>query len=40
VRGTVYDVATGMLREIADPAAPHRSQARGGPPQQGQESGS
>jgi carbonic anhydrase len=40
VRGTVYDVASGRLREIEDPAAPHRSQARGGPLQQGQESGS
>ena len=36
VRGTVYDVATGRLREIADP---HPSQARGGPRQQGQEAG-
>ncbi|MGY1916094.1 carbonic anhydrase [Blastococcus sp. HT6-30] len=25
VRGTVYDVETGRLREIEDPAAPHRS---------------
>ena len=25
VRGTVYDVETGHLREIKDPAAPHRS---------------
>ena len=33
VRGTVYDVETGHLREIKDPAAPHQSQ-------QGQESGS
>ena len=42
VRGTVYDVATGRLREVKDPAAPHHSQARGGPLQQGQgqESGS
>jgi carbonic anhydrase len=40
VRGTVYDVETGHLREIKDPAAPHHSQARGGPLQQGQESGS
>ena len=40
VRGTVYDVATGQLREIADSAAPDRSQAPGGPQQQGQESGS
>ena len=39
VRGTVYDVGTGRLREITDPAAPHHSQARGGPLQQGQESG-
>jgi carbonic anhydrase len=40
VRGTVYDVETGHLREIKDPAAPHHSQARGGPLQQGQEPGS
>ena len=40
VRGTVYDVETGHLREIKDPAAPHHSQARGGPVQQGQEPGS
>ena len=33
VRGTVYDVETGHLREIKDPAAPHQSQ-------QGQEPGS
>jgi carbonic anhydrase len=25
VRGTVYDVETGHLREVKDPAAPHRS---------------
>jgi carbonic anhydrase len=25
VRGTVYDVETGRLREVKDPAAPHRS---------------
>ncbi|MGY1834148.1 beta-class carbonic anhydrase [Blastococcus sp. SYSU DS0510] len=25
VRGTVYDVDTGRLREVKDPAAPHRS---------------
>jgi carbonic anhydrase len=25
VRGTVYDVASGVLREVEDPAAPHRS---------------
>src|SRR4051812_1338872 len=31
VRGTVYDVATGQLREINDHAAPHRSQAHGAP---------
>ena len=37
VRGTVYDVDTGLLREIEDPAAPHRSQARGGPLQRGQD---
>lgn len=37
VRGTVYDVDTGVLREIEDPAGPHRSQAHGGPPQQGQD---
>jgi carbonic anhydrase len=36
VRGTVYDVETGHLREIKDPAAPHPSQARGGSLQQGQ----
>jgi carbonic anhydrase len=35
VRGTVYDVDTGRLREIEDPAAPHPSQARGGSLQQG-----
>lgn len=40
VRGTVYDVDTGVLREIEDPAAPHRSQAHGGPLQQGQDSAS
>lgn len=40
VRGTVYDVSTGRLREIQDPAAPHSSQAHGGPLQQGQEFGS
>jgi carbonic anhydrase len=40
VRGTVYDVATGRLREVEDSAAPHRSPARGGPLPQGQESGS
>ena len=40
VRGTVYDVEAGHLREIRDPAAPHHSQARGGPLQQGQEPGS
>jgi carbonic anhydrase len=37
VRGTVFDVTTGRLREVEDPAAPHPSQARGGPLQQGQE---
>jgi carbonic anhydrase len=36
VRGTVYDVETGHLREIKDPVAPHPSQARGGSLQQGQ----
>jgi carbonic anhydrase len=25
VRGTVYDVETGLLREVKDPAAPHHS---------------
>src|SRR5215208_778258 len=25
VRGTVYDVTTGLLREVEDPAAPHHS---------------
>ena len=40
VRGAVYEVETGRLREIKDPAAPHPSPARGGPLQQGQNSGS
>ena len=40
VRGTIYDVATGRLREIEDPAAPNRSHARGGPLQRGHELGS
>ena len=40
VRGTVYDVGTGRLREIEGPAAPHHSQARGGPLQRGRELGS
>src|ERR1700709_196770 len=33
VRGTVYDVATGRLREIEEPAAPRPSQAHAGAPQ-------
>ena len=37
VRGTVYDVDTGRLREITTPAAPHHSDARGGPLQPGRD---
>ena len=37
VRGTVYDVDTGVLREIDDAAASRHSQTRGGPLQQGQD---
>ncbi len=33
VRGTVFDVATGLLREVEDLDAPHRPQAHGGPQQ-------
>jgi carbonic anhydrase len=31
VRGTVFDVATGLLREVEDLDAPHRPQTHGGP---------
>ena len=37
VRGTVYDVSTGRLREVEDLSAPDRAQAGGGPLQQGSE---